>query len=746
MKTKTTVKIVGLLACGALTAGAFALNVNTPAIAYADEIPTIAMLEGASVRVPDIKMIGENATYTNNGLRFTAKINKDTYDGWVTAGYTVTQGTFIMPVEYFNETAPTAENCFTGTLKYYWNTAGKNETPVYSATATEGMKEIINVEAPVYVKDGDTGVYTINGSVTNLQDETLLHGKLIGVSYIKKVKGDTTEYIFAETDNTNARNAAFVAQAALVEKDEAFDTVEKMTAVETDYVAEYISLYQEEYDANPVATYTLETYKQNSTGYAKISETVEVEVETAADFAEVTKTVGEMKIDNYGFDTDNSANDLMATPRFDGKDTMVAYYNYTGNRFTILDFEGDDPFKGGTAYTNAWTMTSDGDWIGEGEGSVRHFPVNTNYANTRGVQWSTPMSLPFATNTFTVEFHAGDKGFGYVDGSGTGIMESLYLRVIDGNGKEYDSSHANESLIFEANETRILTFTINTEISSISKIGLIAADGVRTNTPAYLDNICAVMVDGDESKLAIEENVPTLSNNGVIEFNAELKSYALYEDQFVGATLTVQYCEGGANAWTTLDKVDGKYSFSGLSAMYNVKLTGVCNGLTIEKNFVVHNPSAGVVFMDFESAWTSFEGFTPFDSSSHNSGQSLSTEWKVSGEQSLRIQHYDGLSGRYIGGTFGTPVNLGTTVSKIGFWVNAPTGGNVCLHINTDKGNPELDVQIPVGVNYIVVDLGVTCTQIKHFLIGGAFPGGKTCYVANTIDGVIYFDDFAFFA
>ena len=152
MKTKTTVKIVGLLACGALTAGAFALNVNEPVTAYANEIPTIAMVDGASVRVPDIKMIGENATYANNGLRFTAKINKATYDGWVTDGYTVTQGTFIMPVEYFNETAPTVENCFTGALKYYWNTAGKNETPVYSATATEGMKEKSTLKRPFTLK------------------------------------------------------------------------------------------------------------------------------------------------------------------------------------------------------------------------------------------------------------------------------------------------------------------------------------------------------------------------------------------------------------------------------------------------------------------------------------------------------------------------------------------------------------------------------------------------------------------
>lgn len=742
MKTKTTVKTLAFLACGVLTVGALALNTNT---AYANEpvIPTIEMLDGASVRIPDLTTEG---TYVNNGLRFTAKINKATYDSWVADGYTVTQATLIMPVEYFTANQPTAETCFTGELKYYWNTAGKGETPVYSSTVTDGMKEIINVDAPVYVAEEDTDVYTINGSIMNLEDDTLLKGNLIGVSYIKKVKGETTEYIFAETDETNARNAAFVAQAALVENDKAFDDADKITAVTTDYVENYIGLYYDEYEEYPTASYTLTTYKQNSTGYAKTEVKQEVEIQSMGDFVAVTKTVGDMKIDNYGFDTDNPTNDLTAILRFDGKDTMTAYYNYTGNRFTILDFEGDDPFKGGTAYANAWTMTSGDDWVGEGEGSIRHFPVNTNYANVRGVQWSTPIALPFATNTFTVEFHAGDKGFGYVDGSGAGYMESLYFRVIDGSGKEYDSSHTDETLIFEANETRIVTFTIKTEISSISKIGLIAADGVRTNTPAYLDNICAVMVDGDENKLAIEENVPTLSNNGVIEFNAELKSYALYEDQFVGATLTVQYCEGGANAWTTLDKVDGKYSFNGLSAMYNVKLTGVCNGLTIEKNFVVYNPSAGVVFMDFESAWTSFEGFTPFDSSSHNSGQSLSTEWKVSGEQSLRIQHYDGLSGRYIGGTFGTPVNLGTTVSKIGFWVNAPTGGNVCLHINTDKGNPELDVQIPVGVNYIVVDLGVTCTQIKHFLIGGAFPGGKTCYVANTIDGVIYFDDFAFFA
>ena len=735
MKTKTTVKTLAFLACGVLTVGALALNTNT---AYANEpvIPTIEMLDGASVRIPDLTTEG---TYVNNGLRFTAKINKATYDSWVADGYTVTQATLIMPVEYFTANQPTAETCFTGELKYYWNTAGKGETPVYSSTVTDGMKEIINVDAPVYVAEEDTDVYTINGSIMNLEDDTLLKGNLIGISYIKKVKGETTEYIFAETDETNARNAAFVAQAALVENDKAFDDADKITAVTTDYVENYIGLYYDEYEEYPTASYTLTTYKQNSTGYAKTEVKQEVEIQSMGDFVAVTKTVGDMKIDNYGFDTDNPANDLTAILRFDGKDTMTAYYNYTGNRFTILDFEGDDPFKGGTAYANAWTMTSGDDWVGEGEGSIRHFPVNTNYANVRGVQWSTPIALPFATNTFTVEFHAGDKGFGYVDGSGAGYMESLYFRVIDGSGKEYDSSHTDETLIFEANETRIVTFTIKTEISSISKIGLIAADSVRTNTPAYLDNICAVMVDGDESKLAIEENVQEIFNGDTFTFNAQAKSYALFEDQIGSLNFVVEYKAKDAEEYTVLNGNNGAYSFSATQPIYNLKMTATFGESVVVKEFELINQSVGYKLWDFESDWTNFKPF-----SKHSSVSSRSTDWSANGEYSWRISDSNGLYGAYAGGDFVSLIQLENSVSKVSFWTNCTANVTLCLHIGTDQGTAEFVVRIDAGVQYNVFDLGKTVSTLKWFYIGGASPIGNFMITGSSAPD-LYIDDVVFF-
>ena len=79
---KKNVKALAFLACGVLAVGAVAVAANgNEAVTASANNAVITMIDGASIRVPDATgaAAGEDQ-YVNDGLRFTAKIDKTTYD------------------------------------------------------------------------------------------------------------------------------------------------------------------------------------------------------------------------------------------------------------------------------------------------------------------------------------------------------------------------------------------------------------------------------------------------------------------------------------------------------------------------------------------------------------------------------------------------------------------------------------------------------------------------------------------
>ena len=772
---KKNVKALAFLACGVLAAGAVALAVgdNNVTASAADEV--ITMYEGASIRVPEATgaAAGEDQ-YVNDGLRFTAKIDKTTYDNWQNVDqYSLTTGTFIMPVGYYDAEAADANAFFGANAKYYWQTGTEAGAPVYNVTDTTGKQEIINVLSDAYLKNETDTFYTLNGSILNLYDSSVLNGKFIGISYVAKAKdGAATEYVVATTSVTNARSVAEVAQAALIAQNDddltndspALATSEAQAAVEADYVGKYISLS----GGTAKASYTLKTYKQTSTGYQETTEVKTVDVTALP--TETKLTAKDVAVENYALDADNAGNSLTVIPRFDGKSEVVAYYNYTGNRYTLLDFEGDDPLNGGTLVGNFITST-DGQWASEGDRSGVIKPTAETYATLNGVKWAEPIELPFETDTFTLDFHA-PSGFGKLDSLAT---EYFYIAIVGTTttGKlnayaEFTSSSKTDATYdMEAGTYSLTLKTVDTASAAVTFSHIYE---IKFSTPAgggataYVDNICAVNTAESAVKAYIEQNVPEFITNDKVEFTAAVKSATLFADQITSSSLTAQYKEFGASEWTALTATDGKYSFEATADKYQVKLTGTLNGETVEEVHDVDRDSAGVLLWDFETDWD-YTKYTVPSYSRQKTASEISTVWKKSGNASWNLT--SSISGAYIGVNMNEPFELNKTATKVGFWTNAAySATQFVLHIGytgtlikpdgtrvaRTSQTCEFVVSVPKGEHYNVFDLvdisnnverDVEVTAINWFLIGGTHGRGNVKPQNNY--GALYFDDVKFF-
>lgn len=250
----------------------------------------------------------------------------------------------------------------------------------------------------------------------------------------------------------------------------------------------------------------------------------------------------------------------------------------------------------------------------------------------------------------------------------------------------------------------------------------------------YIDNIRIV------NQVSMKANIPASTADGNVSFTPEF-GFTLEEpaDFVATATLTAQYKEQGAATWNTLTTTNGTFAFKATANVYEVKVTATYGGETFEETGVVYNQGAGVLFWDFESDWDTTK-YQPF--AVHSSRSERSTEWSANGNYSWKMKDTtDGLYGTYIGLTCKEAVSLGKTVSKVGFWTNAPSDTKVCLHIGINNKTAEFIVDIPKGVNYNVFDLGLSGDTVNWFYIGGASPQGSFM-----IKAPLYFDDIAFYA
>lgn len=370
-----------------------AIFANTSTVSA--DTSSLQMVSGAFIRVRDAENDGEEILNTN-GLRFTAEVSIDEYDGLVKDNKAVTVGTFIMPYKYIAKFGEINEaSCFNGqTQVYTW----KDKT-VLDGT-TDGTIEILHVaglvdKQPSYINLG-TDVYQINGSVVNIKPENL-DLNYIGVSYIKVVgNDDSVNYIFAEAKEENSRSPIAVAQKALASETVTTDA----KAVAQGYVEDYL----ESNGGSVTQTVNYEIYEANSTqGFDKVEAgSKQVVLDEVADFTSLQTIVT---------DRPNSvllksiSDDTSIAIEFGKQQTVKYYYEKTIANAVIFDSSkatsASDLYSSNGATNNSDVHSAPSNsWGYSGNSSILldDFGEGVN----AGIIFDNVVTLPAPTDTFTM--------------------------------------------------------------------------------------------------------------------------------------------------------------------------------------------------------------------------------------------------------------------------------------------------------------------------------------------------------
>lgn len=532
---------------------------------FAETAGGFVMKEGASVRVPSDET-------QNNGIRFTAKIDAETVDKLKEDGTPYVAGTFILPEFYYSEN-PINET--TLSEKYYWKTEGG-----YSTDNTAGKREILNVLAAPYKEQAGDAFYTLNGSVLNIKDENLAL-EYIGVAYLKTEDAEGKEsYTFAETTSDNARRPIDIAEMAL---DANEFTGATATALKEEYIDRYVETYQ---NANggeyPAATYRENVYVSSENGFV-LSESLSSKKTAVYQGYGTTVAADCAPLQDYVYDTLNEKNERETTLKLSRTAEVNLYYTYVGDKFTVLDFDGEDPFNGGNYYNgdnDPYTLITDG-WASNG---LKSMLITTGDA-WAGAKWTNGIKLPAPTSKFSfTSYFRGNADY----------STQIWLSGIDASGKAVNEYY-DITIKPDVNEMFI---TLQNEYASLTDFTW------RAHTASYwVDGLYAEYDEG--TLLNAEADVPryydATSETISFDFAPKLLGGA---DSFETA---VSYRIAGTDEWKPLVSDNGKYSFAVENRQnYEVKTVVSVNGEQTEKiypvdyaQFILFSPetNAGDVFL-----------------------------------------------------------------------------------------------------------------------------------------------------
>ena len=245
---------------------------------------------------------GENA---KKGMRFVSELPKDLADSYLSEGYTVSYGTFIMPAYYADadhkKQGLTEESLFGENPSYIFD---QNEDASLDP-ATRPWK-ILNAVCP----DPELveGVYLIKASI-NMNIAENLNTKYTARAYLKAVKGEEVLYVLAETPAAD-KSLLDVAVSAMDAMPEFLDTING-----------FINSY-EAAGGNVNVTYQI-AHKYTDSSEVDLT-TVEARIGDAIDIAPYLETAGAV-LRNYNYYYYNNADLglLRATP--DGNRIVVKF-------------------------------------------------------------------------------------------------------------------------------------------------------------------------------------------------------------------------------------------------------------------------------------------------------------------------------------------------------------------------------------------------------------------------------------
>lgn len=649
---------------------------------FAETAGGFVMKEGASVRVPSDET-------QDNGIRFTAKIDAETVDKLKEDGTPYVAGTFILPEFYYSEN-PINET--TLSEKYYWKTEGG-----YSTDNTAGKREILNVLAAPYKEQAGDAFYTLNGSVLNIKDENLAL-EYIGVAYLKTEDAEGKEsYTFAETTSDNARRPIDIAEMAL---DANEFTGATATALKEEYIDRYVETYQ---NANggeyPAVTYRENVYVSSENGFV-LSESLSSKKTAVYQGYGTTVAADCAPLQDYVYDTLNEKNERETTLKLSRTAEVNLYYTYVGDKFTVLDFDGEDPFNGGNYYNgdnDPYTLITDG-WASNG---LKSMLITTGDA-WAGAKWTNGIKLPAPTSTFSfTSYFRGNADY----------STQIWLSGIDASGKAVNE-YCDITIKPDVNEMFI---TLQNEYASLTDFTW------RAHTASYrVDGLYAEYDEG--TLLNAEADVPryydATSETISFDFAPKLLGSA---DSFETA---VSYRIAGTDEWKPLVSDNGKYSFAVENRQnYEVKTVVSVNGEQTEKiypvdyaQFILFSPETNAedVFLGGTQANPEVPAFEVIQTDGKNRIQ-----LKLNVRDSWTGWDWSNLDGG---------LDLGGSANRLVMVVEAGSAMNgLPMYVRSASDSwISKDIDIPAGKSTLVLDFGcelngMTGIQIRTWGFGDLY-------------------------
>lgn len=669
--------------CALMVAFTFlgAIFANTSTVSA--DTSSLQMVSGAFIRVRDAENDGEEILNTN-GLRFTAEVSIDEYDGLVKDNKAVTVGTFIMPYKYIAKFGEINEaSCFNGqTQVYTW----KDKT-VLDGT-TDGTIEILHVaglvdKQPSYINLG-TDVYQINGSVVNIKPENL-DLNYIGVSYIKVVgNDDSVNYIFAEAKESNSRSPIAVAQKALASETVTTDA----KAVAQGYVEDYL----ESNGGSVTQTVNYEIYEANSTqGFDKVEAgSKQVVLDEVADFNSLQTIVT---------DRPNSvllksiSDDTSIAIEFGKQQTVKYYYEKTIANAVIFDSSratsASDLYSSNGATNNSDVHSAPSNaWGYSGNSSILldDFGDDVN----AGIIFDNVVTLPAPTDTFTMMV----KNDAYYQ-QNTNTPNAMYISTGS------DAAYGAFMLKAGANEVYQVTIKLNKPISAVKNFifqvnhrrttalelaewshGEYAGVYQPTNkindtlyigeyNPVYIDFIQAEypVIAEDTSLTSVTLTADDISA-GVKEITLPTYTSTMYSEKELSAGATVTYTKLPNGTAQPVTVVNGKVSIPvEESCTYQVNYNFNLGGVTKTASIIVY-------------------GYYPYMIDDFNNSTAVSTKpdylnivenasLSLDGSKFLRSLAKADIWGELTYAT--SPVNSTKNLSTMCMWIYSPSSEEVTI-------------------------------------------------------------------
>lgn len=574
---------IRLITCGAaaiacFAAGAIALNYSREnhLSANADEAISFYM-SAAAMRANSAQDPSEQ------GLRFTAYIDKANYEAIVSEGSAVEAGTFIMPYDYIAKYGDITESsCFVDHV-YTWE-----------AKAETSGKTILHCPAMPYetTVNGGEAVYRINASVVDMKDKNL-DREYVAKSYIKITVNGAEKYYFAKREENFAKDSvANLAQGILLS--ETASEAEKSVA--TDFVQSYIDRaggaelkLATEYYVNSSAGRTDNgTVKiADGTGYSKSESLSKTETITLGSVEDFTKLYGEENpgLAGYKFVKGSPLSSAATRLKACGTATLKYYFDkdYGSNDFLSvsemkdnLDIIQPSGVSDGIKVSNSWG------WNG-GE-SLRLSWHGT--ADWGKIQFKNTVHLEAPTDTFS--FMVKHENPQNINDFAIGFLiknqETGAYSMAAADTYNIATSDTTELEKIDTEAVYKVTFKINKKISAFDAIEFLPTLGKYD--PILIDRFRAeipVGVKGGNVELNAENALAPVE----INVNERLFTTVYSVDEF-GSNIAVSYKKlpNGTVIPATIE--NGKFTIAPeKESNYEVSLGVTIGGETVQSKFYV---------------------------------------------------------------------------------------------------------------------------------------------------------------